>query len=363
MSDAFPVVRGAAVQASSVLLDRAATTSKVCDLIAEAGRNGADFVVFPEGFLPGHPSWFHFLPATDPVAADLNVELYLNAVEVPGPEVDAIARAAGDAGAHVVLGVCERSPYSPGSLFNSQLYFGADGTYLGKHQKLMPTVGERLVHQAGWGDTLGTFATSFGPASALVCGENSNPLAVFALTAEGSRVHAMSWPDRFFRRGDRMPDIALTTARAFAQVSKAFVVSSCGITAPDFAERVGATGADAEFLRSGVGEGGSAIIAPDTTVLAGPLEGGREGIVYAEMDLALWVRQKMHQDYAGHYNRGDVFSFSVNRTPSVFGAAEPPGPAGVTVDGTAARRSAADGAHRDEDVVERAAGPIPQPLS
>ena len=71
-----------------------------------------------------------------------------------------------------------------------------------KHQKIMPTVGERLVHMGGYGDTFGAFQTEFGPMSGLICGENSNPLAVFALTAEGTRIHVMSWPNHFPTSGD-----------------------------------------------------------------------------------------------------------------------------------------------------------------
>ena len=72
-------------------------------------------------------------------------------------------------------------PQTIGTMFNTQLYFGPDGSLIRKHQKIMPTVGERLVHMGGFGDTFGAFPSEFGPMSGLICGENSNPLAVFAL--------------------------------------------------------------------------------------------------------------------------------------------------------------------------------------
>jgi len=50
-----------------------------------------------------------------------------------------------------------------GTLFNSQVFIGPDGSFLGKHQKLMPTVGERLVHMGGYGDTFGAIQTDFFP--------------------------------------------------------------------------------------------------------------------------------------------------------------------------------------------------------
>ena len=82
-------------------------------------------------------------------------------------------------------------------MFNTQVFIGADGSILGKHQKIMPTTGEKLVHTGGYGDTLRTFPTEFGPISGLICGENTNPLAIFALIAEYTKIHIASWPSNF----------------------------------------------------------------------------------------------------------------------------------------------------------------------
>ena len=192
MGDEYPRIRAAAVQAASVFLDREGSTAKACDLIREAGANGANLIAFPEGFIPAHPVWFHFHPGTGRISTELSVELFKNAVEIPGPQIADLQRAAADAGAYVVVGLCEKLPNTTGTLYNSQVFLGPDGELLGKRQKLMPTVGERLVHTGGSGDSLAVFDTQFGPASALICGENSNPLAVFAMTAQYSRVHVMS---------------------------------------------------------------------------------------------------------------------------------------------------------------------------
>ena len=113
-------------------------------------------------------------------------------------------------------------------MFNTQLYIGPDGTLIRKHQKIMPTVGERLVHTGGYGDTFGAFQSEFGPMSGLICGENSNPLAVFALIAEGTRIHVMSWPNHFPTSGDPLRNRVAIDTQAFAQMSKAFVISACG---------------------------------------------------------------------------------------------------------------------------------------
>ena len=323
MGDTYPVVKVAAVQAASVFLDREGSTEKACRLIREAGRQGARVVGFPEGYIPAHPVWYHHHPATSAIANELAVALFKNSVEIPGPEIDALCAAARDANAYVVMGVCEKLPRTIGTMFNTQVYIGPEGRLLGKHQKLVPTVGERLVHAGGFGDTFGAFQTEFGPMSGLICGENSNPLAVFALTAEGTRIHVMSWPNHFPTSGDPMRNRVVVDSQAFAQMSKAFVISACG-TVDEPMIRMLRAGPEAEkFLRDADCCGGSVIVAPNGRMLAGPM-GAEEGILYADCNLEIGVLTKLRHDFAGHYNRPDVFQVHVNRAAphiyTVYGA-------------------------------------------
>ncbi len=333
MGDNYPVVKVAAVQAASVFLDREGSTEKACRLIREAGRNGARVIAFPEGYIPAHPVWFHHHPATSAVANKLSVDLFKNAVEIPGPEMDAIGAAVRDANAYVVMGVCEKLPQTLGTMFNTQVYFGPDGRLIGKHQKIMPTVGERLVHMGGFGDTFGAIQTEFGPMSGLICGENSNPLAVFALTAEGTRIHVMSWPNHFPTSGDPMRNRVSVDSQAFAQMSKAWVVSACGTVDEDMIRKLEVGPEGEKFLRSADCCGGSVIVAPNSRIVAGPM-GAEEGILYAECNLELGILTKLRHDFAGHYNRPDIFQVHVNRsapriytvhaTPDQLPGAEPP---------------------------------------
>jgi aliphatic nitrilase len=327
MGDAYQVVKVAAVQTASVFLDREGSTAKACDLIREAGRNGARVIAFPEGFIPAHPVWYHHHAATSALANRLAVELFKNAVEIPGPEIAALAAAARAARAYVVMGVCEKLPRTLGTMFNTQVFLGPDGTLIGKHQKIMPTVGERLVHMGGFGDTLRAVDTEFGPMSALICGENSNPLAVFAMTAEGSRVHVMSWPNHFPVSGDPMRNRVAIDSQAFAQMSKAFVVSACGTVDEDMIRKLKPTPEAEAFLRNPDCSGGSVIVAPTSRIIAGPM-GAEEGILYADCDLELGIQMKLRHDFAGHYNRPDIFHLHVNRAAphlyTVHGAHEQP---------------------------------------
>jgi nitrilase len=327
MGDHYPVVKVAAVQAASVFLDREASTAKACRLIREAGRNGARVIGLPEGFIPAHPVWFHHHPATSALANKFSVELFKNAVEIPGPEITALCEAARDANAYVVVGVCEKLPATLGTMFNTQVYIGPDGALIRKHQKIMPTVGERLVHMGGFGDTFGAFPTEFGPMSGLICGENSNPLAVFALTAEGTRIHVMSWPNHFPTSGDPLRNRVTIDAQAFAQMSKAFVISACGTVDEAMIRKLEVGPESEKFLRDPDSCGGSVIVAPNSRVLAGPL-GAEEGILYADCNLELGVLMKLRHDFAGHYNRPDIFQLQINRSaPRIYtvqGAREQP---------------------------------------
>src|SRR5215831_10768540 len=356
MGDAYAVVKVAAVQAASVFLDREGSTEKACRLIREAGRGGARVIGFPESFIPAHPVWYHHHAATGALSNRLATELFKNSVEIPGPETDALGAAARDANAYVVVGVCEKIPNTIGTMFNTQVYFGPDGTLIGKHQKIMPTVGERLVHMGGFGDTFGAFQTEFGPMSGLICGENSNPLAVFALTAEGTRIHVMSWPNHFPSSGDPMRNRVSIDSQAFAQMSKAFVVSACGTVDQHVIDVFKDAGPEVEkFLRSPDCSGGSVIVAPNSRIIAGPM-GNEEGILYADCNLEIGIQMKLRHDFAGHYNRPDIFHLQINRSaPKLYsvhgGSALPNEPAAQLGAATSALLTAPatddDDGHRD----------------
>ena len=318
MGDSYPIVKVAAVQAASVFLDREGSVEKACRLIREAGSKGAKVIAFPEGFIPAHPVWYHHHPATGTIANKLAVELFKNSVEVPGPQKDALCAAAAEAGAYVIVGVCEKMPNTMGTMYNSQLFISPTGVLIGKHQKIMPTVGERLVHTGGHGDTFGAFQSEFGPMSGLICGENSNPLAVFALTAEGSRIHVMSWPNHFPTSGDPLRNRVSVDSQAFAQMTKAFVISACGTVDEQTIAKLQPSPDGDKFLRSPDCCGGSVIVAPNGRIIAGPM-GAEEGILYAECDLELAISMKLRHDFAGHYNRPDIFHLQINRSaPQIY---------------------------------------------
>lgn len=314
MSDVYPTIKVAAIQAVTPFLDREAATAKACKLIAEAGAKGAQLIVFPEGFIPSHPNWYHHHVATGPIASEFALRLFKNSVAIPGPEMSALGKAAKAANAYVVMGVCEKADGALGTMFNSQVHIGPDGALISKHQKTMPTVGERMVHAYGFGDSFGAFPTEHGPMSSLICGENGNPLAVFALAAEQTRIHAMSWPPYVGSAGKPLRQVVELQSRAFAMMAGCFVVSACGVIDEATITEMQLPDEHAARLRDPAYTGGSIVVSPGGDIIAGPL-GNEEGILYADCDVEQSVRRKMVMDYAGHYNRPDIFQLRVNKAP------------------------------------------------
>lgn len=143
------LIRIAAVQTAPKFLNTEKTTQKACELIAEAAGKGAKVVGFPEGFIPAHPAWLELIPSVGDVALNLHKELFHNAVEIDGPEIRRLREACADHEVYAVVGINERRPRTTGTLFNTQVFLDPDGSLLHKHQKYVPTIGERLVHAPG----------------------------------------------------------------------------------------------------------------------------------------------------------------------------------------------------------------------
>ncbi|WP_370410359.1 carbon-nitrogen hydrolase family protein [Streptomyces fradiae] len=311
--DIPPPFTAAAVQASPVYLDAAATVDKAVSLIHEAAGHGARLVVFPEVFVPGYPYWNWTM---NPVQGSPWYErLYRSSIDVPGPHVDTLRAAARQAGVVLVIGVNERGAHSLGVLYNTLLIIGSDGELLGVHRKLVPTWAEKLTWTGGEGSSLRVHRTEVGPLGALACGENTNTLARFTLLAQGELVHTASYialpvaPEDY----DMADAIAVRTA-AHSFEGKVFSVVACSTISPEIADLIAG---DDENVRTMLGRPRSAlsgVFGPDGRPVTEPLVDD-EGIVYAEIDLARCIQPKQMHDIVGHYNRFDIFRLHVDNRP------------------------------------------------
>jgi len=298
-------VRVACIQAEPVVLDREATIDKLEQLAAETAGEGAQLLVFPEAFVPAYPSssWARALAGwAEPGAKEAFALLARESVAVPGTAEARIGAAARAHGVWIVTGVTEVDPERPATLYNTLLYHGPDGTLVQKHRKLVPTNHERLVWGQGDGDGLRAIATPLGRIGGLICWENYMPLARFALYESGVEIYLASTADD----GDTWQATLVHIARE----SRAFVV------APAHFQRASAYPSDFPLgaLLDGagtLGRGGSAILAPDGSYLAGPVYDD-EAILYADLDPARLWEERQRFDAAGHYHRPDVLKLSVN---------------------------------------------------
>jgi nitrilase len=300
MGDEFPKYTVAAVQAAPVFMDREASIDKACHLIDQAARRGARLIVFPETWVPTYPFW-------DTQRTGAWLELYKNSVEVPSAATEALSEAAKNANAYVAIGVNERDATTRGTLYNSLLYFAPDGSLLGVHRKLMPSVSERLVWGMGDGSGLHVFETALGRIGGLICWEHEMTLVKYAMYARGEQVHASVWPAWSFQREHIQFGI-----RQYAYEGKCFVIASCGLLdAGVVPEDWRTRGMPHEGQ---VADGGSAIVGPNGEYLAGPVY-GEETILYADVDLTSVAAAKRGLDVAGHYARPDVVRLLFDPTP------------------------------------------------
>lgn len=306
LTDAFLI---AAVQATPIFHDLAASLEKACGLIAEAGRAGAKLAVFPEGFLPSYPLWAWVVPTFRyDEMRELYSELLENAVAVPGPTTDTLCKAAAAAGVNVVIGINELNTEASGTtLYNSLLFISEEGRLLGKHRKLIPSAAERIVHAQGDGSTLQVFDTSVGRLTGLICWENYMPLARYALYSWGTQILAAPTWDR----GEPWT----STLRHIAKEGRIYVVGCCSPTRrSDIPDRYNFKHAHLPPEMDWINVGGSAIIDPDGAFLVEPVN-QREEILYAEVQPRKLRGPRFQLDVAGHYARPDLFHLTVDRRP------------------------------------------------
>jgi nitrilase len=187
------------------------------------------------------------------------------------------------------------------------LYFNPEGILMGKHRKLVPTGGERLVWAQGDGSTLEVFETPLGKIGGLICWENYMPLARYAMYAWGTQIYiAATWD-----RGEPW----LSTLRHIAKEGRVYVVGCCtALRSDDIPDRLEYKQKFYSGSREWINVGDSAIVNPDGEFIAGPVS-MKEEILYGEVDPRMMRGPKWMLDVAGHYARPDVFELIVHRAP------------------------------------------------
>ncbi len=308
------IVVVAAIQAAPIYMNLERSLARALELIAEAARRRAQLVVFPESWLPGYPAWLD--SCRDVARWDhqpikrLYAQLMDNSVVVPSPVTDELAEAARRHNLTLVMGVHERvgNGAGRGTLYNSILTFGPTGELLNVHRKLVPTFNERLIWGQGDGRGLRAVETPVGKVGGLICWEHWMPHARQALHIAGEDIHVALWPS--------VKEMHQIASRHYAFEGRCFVVAAGGIM------RRSDLPADLEFAESENAEeneyilnGGSAVIGPDGQYVAGPAFGS-EVIILARINLERIREESLALDVTGHFNRPDLFDFSLKTSDS-----------------------------------------------
>lgn len=305
----------AAAHVAPVFLDPAATVEKVVRMIAQAASEGASLVAFPESFIPGFPLWTAVhapIHTHDAFAAFVSASVYAD-----GPEIQRVRQAALKNKIFVSIGFSERNPASVGALWNSNLLIGDDGGVLVHHRKLVPTFYEKLAWNPGDAYGLRVAETKIGKIGALICGENTNPLARFALIAQGEQVHVSSYPpiwptrppDEKGNYDNRSANRIRAAAHAFEAKCFVIVVGSC----LDRTALERTANGDKSAARVLETTPTSESFFVDPTGAAFGEATTSEGLIFADIDLARCLEPKRFHDVSAGYNRFDLFNFHVRR--------------------------------------------------
>ena len=309
-------LRIAIIQHKPVHLNLEVSIKNALTYINEAAKQGAQLIVFGETWLSGYPSWIDHCPEiaiwNNEAVKEVFAQMHANSPSVDGEEIKLICNAAKELKLLICLGFNERVINGPGNgtIFNSFIIINENGEIANHHRKLMPTFNEKLLYGHGDAAGLKTVETSWGRTGGLICWEHWMPLSRQVLHNENEIIHIALWP--------MVHEMLQVASRHYAFEGRCFVIAAgqmmqvkdipSSLTLPDYLKNN-----PEKYILNG----GSCVIDPKGNYLLPP-QFDKEEILYCTIDnFDMAIKEKLAMDVSGHYNRWDVFDFTVNKKRKV----------------------------------------------
>lgn len=301
-------VKVCVVQDSPVFFDKKRSIDKLETLVKKHSAKGVQLLLFPESFIPGYPRGFSFgtvIGKRSEAGKKLYAEYHKNSLNIDSPDLRRLERIAKKNKVYLIVGVTEQKSNNS-SLYCSMLYISPKKGLLGVHRKIKPTGTERLIWAESDGKDLVSYDTKVGKLGGLICWENYMPLARMSMYQQGVQIYLAPTADG--------RESWIHTMQHIAMEGRCYVLG-CNqyFTKSMYPKKYQALVEDPE---DNICKGGSVIVAPDGEIMKGPLW-DKAGVLSATLDLDKLIPHKMDFDAAGHYNRPDVFDFTVNGQPPI----------------------------------------------